>query len=142
MFTQRYNHAKLLTLFTIDILSEYAHQESFDTKTKGKKVLNNQQTQVVNGCVYVLIRLVAFILKDPNYSSKLLWDIETTIGLQKVPYAFKLIDAIMILLFKYGYTVRYPESDILSQASTAFSLDEDLVWSTGLATLGNIQNSV
>jgi hypothetical protein len=81
--------------------------EKFVGVTKGGKVVTGDSESLCNGAVYLLIRLMAFITKDSEMMNKVLWETESeTSQGHSVPYAIKLLDAIMLLLFKPGYTTR------------------------------------
>jgi hypothetical protein len=58
--------------------------------------------------VYILTYLLTFIMKDTSLITSILWETESDSAMDntiKMPLAIKLIDSIMVLLFKPGYTV-------------------------------------
>ena len=65
---EKHEHAKVLVKYLIDTLSEVAY---YDHKQKGtgKKaqisLIKNNDFQLCIASVYLLIRLIAFIMKDP-----------------------------------------------------------------------------
>lgn len=72
----------------------------------------------------------------------------------QIPYALKLLDSLMLLLFKPGFTVRFPPGEGLPHShsgeglsksrfrSNVNGIDDLVLWETGLATLGEVPNKV
>jgi hypothetical protein len=96
-------------------------------------------------------------MKDQKVEEEMLWaQVSEVEGIvQKVPLALKLGDAILQLLFKPGYTIRLigktkqshtlgdpADETATSPRLTVRGVDERLIWSSGLATIGNINNEV
>ena len=56
-----------------------------------------------------------------------------------MPYAIKLMDSVLTLLFKPGFTIRFDDSDN-NIGFNINGIDDQVIWSGGLATLGEVRN--
>lgn len=52
-------------------------------------------------------------MKDTELCEHLLWRTNSNMDKYKVPFAIKLVDSIMTLLFKPGYTINFPDVSLL-----------------------------
>ena len=102
MFTSpaKKEHTKALFRYCIDIMQEVAlYKEHQSTK----------DFQVCTGAVYILTKLVGYIMKDPRAEEEYMWSEMALSGPENelsVPLAIKFATSIVKLLFKPGYTIR------------------------------------
>jgi hypothetical protein len=101
MFSHKRLHTMALVRFCIDTMYEVAQFEY-------KAVVGEIDFQVCNGAVYIMIRLLSYVMKDQGVEDQYLWQEKGEIKDSKelVPLGIKLCLSIMHLLFKPGYTVR------------------------------------
>lgn len=114
MFSNKYQHFKTIVQFCIDTLHDMAHIAKIDKQSTEEKL--------VNGCAYLLIRMMPYIVKDQNLCQQLLWSEESDMRHINfnASYAIKLIDSVMLLLFKPGYTIK----EYKGEAKSMHGLDD------------------
>lgn len=101
MFTNaaKKEHTKALFRYCVDIMQEVAlykeHQSAKDY-------------QICRGAVYIVIKLVGYIMKDPRAEEEYMWSemSQSEENGISVPLAIKMATSITKLLFKPGYTIR------------------------------------
>lgn len=64
--------------------------------------------QICTGAIYILTKLIGYIMKDPRAEEEYMWSemSQSEDDGQSVPLAIKLASSILKLLFKPGYTIR------------------------------------
>jgi hypothetical protein len=74
-----------------------------------KEHQSTKDFQVCTGAIYILTKLVGYIMKDPRAEEEHMWSEMASSGAENelsVPLAIKFATSIVKLLFKPGYTIR------------------------------------
>ncbi|CDW78854.1 UNKNOWN [Stylonychia lemnae] len=141
LFSEKREHITLLIQSCINILYTFAYKDDYK-QSKSNKVMKNDDVKLACGSIYLLIRLIAFIMKDSDLCDDILWRDEVEMdGRNTSSYIIKLIESIMILLFKPGFTIRNLNF-ISIRNQLVYDFDDNSMWSWGLGTLGEVKNKI
>mmetsp|Transcript_15381 Transcript_15381/g.11188 ORF Transcript_15381/g.11188 Transcript_15381/m.11188 type:complete len:175 (-) Transcript_15381:46-570(-) len=137
-----------LFTFLVDLMHDFAYKrELFKEERGGKLKRVPEDEQLLSATVYLLIRLAAFVVKSPQLNHEILWEALSPSyhhNQEPIPNLIKLVDAVMVLLFKPGYTVVvtvYPEGHPPVTFNTT-GIDQQLVWCEGVGTMGEVYNKI
>ena len=97
----------------IEVLSDVANRE---------RVTEDQERAVIQGAANFLCRALPFVMGDANFVNKCFWDPKS--GAKGIV----ILDALMKLLFKPGYTIKDREGMNIDQTS----VNRDFMWHGGL----------
>lgn len=92
---QRRMYTKALLRFCIETMTEVANYEYANV---------GKDFQLCTGAVYILIKVVGYIMKDLHIAQEFLWTEQPSDN--NVALGIKLANATLLLLFKPGYTIR------------------------------------
>jgi hypothetical protein len=103
-----------------------------------KNAVNNvsiedaELTSVMKGCINLLTRFLPHIIDNKAYTDKILWNED------EIPYGVKLCEAILIMLFKQGFSVRTLPQD--NNTANTRGIDQNVLWKNGISTSGDVYN--
>lgn len=105
--SRRRDHTKALIRFCIDTMYDVGLYDY----PSGPSSEEAADFQLCTGATYILIKVIGYIMKDQKIEEEYLWREASEMANGVVgPLAIKLAEASLHLLFKPGYTIRYPSS--------------------------------
>ena len=135
LFKEKPKHLRVLTHYCIDNLALIAMRGL--PQPKKLYLAPSKDRALLDGSIYLLIKLIATVIVDSELRDEILWKHRSPMSFQtpKQPYALCLIDSIMLLLFKPGYTIKHTSK---VQEDVTYGLDNNKVWALGLGTMGAV----
>lgn len=98
---------RVLTHYCIDNLALMAMRDL--PPPKKLTLAPSKDRALLDGSIYLLIKLIAAVIVDSELRDEILWKHRSPMSFQtpQQPYALCLVDSIMLLLFKPGYTIKH-----------------------------------
>lgn len=115
-------------LYIIREIIDILHSKAVENDT----IEETQLVAIVKGAINLLTRFLPFVLDNKAYLDKILWE-----G-KEAAHGVKLCEAILILLFKPGFTVRTLSGD--NRNINSKGIDQNVLWKNGVSTSGDVYN--